>query len=377
MQNGTTSRLRKGDRVDTGFEYSFPAIRGIQAEREYYISMLPLRLLPRIFTLNADELPPELRAQRQISRGRIPEMARYLTENKDTYVFSAITVSIDGNVSFSSDGGNSDAQFTGILKIPMDAKFVINDGQHRRAAIERAIENEPNLRDETIAVVFYIDAGLKRCQQMFTDLNKFAIRPARSLSVLYDHRDDKSEVARQVVLQCDIFRDVVDLERSTLSKGSKKLFTLSAVYTATGTLLANINEEPDQRAEIARNYWSLLAPYFPQWSRVQKGDMYAREVRERYIHTHGVVLHALGRVGNALLHQGAPIKKSQLKPLKNMNWQRSNAASWEGRAINGGRVVKGNNNVILTANKIKSELNLPLSAEEQRVEDAFMRRENA
>jgi len=66
-----------------------------------------------------------------------------------------------------------------------------------------------------------------------------------------------------------------------------------------------------------------------------------------------------------------------LKTLKNINWQRSNAASWEGRAINGVRVVKGNNNVILTANKIKSELNLPLSAEEQRVEDAFMRRENA
>ncbi len=46
------------------FEYIFPAIRGIQAGREYYVSMCPLRVIPRIFLFDEDELKPELRAQR-------------------------------------------------------------------------------------------------------------------------------------------------------------------------------------------------------------------------------------------------------------------------------------------------------------------------
>src|SRR5437870_9539 len=34
---------------DTSFGYVFPAIRGIQARREYYVSMCPLRLIPKLF----------------------------------------------------------------------------------------------------------------------------------------------------------------------------------------------------------------------------------------------------------------------------------------------------------------------------------------
>ncbi|MGC6542571.1 DNA sulfur modification protein DndB, partial [Escherichia coli] len=45
-----------------GFEYVFPAIRGIQAGREYYVTMCPLRLIPKIFVFDEEELPPEMRA---------------------------------------------------------------------------------------------------------------------------------------------------------------------------------------------------------------------------------------------------------------------------------------------------------------------------
>lgn len=31
------------------FSYRFPAVKGIQAGREYYISMVPLKLLSRLF----------------------------------------------------------------------------------------------------------------------------------------------------------------------------------------------------------------------------------------------------------------------------------------------------------------------------------------
>ena len=41
-----------------------------------------------------------------------------------------------------------------------------------------------------ISVVFFQDDGLKRSQQMFSDLNKNAVKPTKSLNILYDHRDE-------------------------------------------------------------------------------------------------------------------------------------------------------------------------------------------
>ena len=46
--------------MNTGFEYVFPAIRGIQAHREYYVSMCPMRLLPKLFQFDEEELAPQL-----------------------------------------------------------------------------------------------------------------------------------------------------------------------------------------------------------------------------------------------------------------------------------------------------------------------------
>src|SRR5258708_36519063 len=112
------------------FEYVFPAIRGIQAGREYFVSMCPMRLIPRIFIFDEDELKPELRAQRILNRARVPEIARYLLRRTKNYTFSAITASVDGHVRFEPLGKDEAERSVGSLHIPMSAKFVINDGQH-------------------------------------------------------------------------------------------------------------------------------------------------------------------------------------------------------------------------------------------------------
>ena len=142
--------------MSTTFGYIFPAIRGIQASREYYVAMCPLHVIPKIFLFDEEELAPEVRAQRILNKGRIPELTKYIVENKNDYVFSAITASIDGEVEF--EPIDPEAKYTslnGVLKISMNARFIINDGQHRRAAIEQALKSEPGLGDESIAVVFF------------------------------------------------------------------------------------------------------------------------------------------------------------------------------------------------------------------------------
>ena len=338
--------------------------------------MCPLRLIPKIFLFNEEELIPEIRAQRVLNKSRIPEIASYITDQKDSYVFSAITASVDAEVTFEPLQSQGDGANIGLLHIPMTAGFVINDGQHRRAAIEMALRENPELGDESIAVVFFLDLGLKRCQQMFADLNRYAVRPSRSLGVLYDHRDERAEVSRKVVAGSPIFRNFIEMERSTLALRSRRLFTFSSVYTATCALLNNLDDcSLEERVALAIDYWEAVSKQMPEWSLVQDGRMLASEVRQDFIHSHGVVLHALGRVGNSMLHHDSKGWKKRLAKLKSVNWSRSNSALWHGRAIVHGRVSKSNTNVTLTGNAIKKHLDVELTPEEQRIEDSFQRGE--
>lgn len=85
-------------------------------------------------------------------------MSRYITDNRQNYIFSAITASIDSQVTFEPLAVNGkEHQDIGTLRIPIEARFVLNDGQHRRAAIEEALKEQPDLGDESISVVFFID----------------------------------------------------------------------------------------------------------------------------------------------------------------------------------------------------------------------------
>ena len=349
---------------------NFPVIRGLQAGREYYVAMWTLRTLKQISIFDEQELPPELRAQRTLNKSRIPEIANYVLNNPKDYVFSALTASIDSEVEFIPMAGKQFESRLGTLKVPMDAKFIINDGQHRRAAILSALEQKPELGSETIAVVFFLDIGLERSQQMFADLNRYAIRPSRSLGLLYDHRNDKARLARLVIMKSDMFRDIVDLEKSSLAPRSRKLFTLSAFYNACADLVTDIaTGDIDQDAQVSRDFWEAVARQFPAWAQVREGKLAASEVREGFIHSHGIALQAIGKAGNALLKGNPGGWKSRLNPLSQIDWSRKNARLWEGRALIGGKVSKVTTNVILTTNAIKRALGVDLDSEEQRIED--------
>ena len=86
--------------TDSSYIHTFPAVRGSQAGRPCYIAMCPMRLVPKLFVFDEEEVPPEIRAQRTLNRSRIPEMSSYLTENLTDYTLSAITASVNADVVF-------------------------------------------------------------------------------------------------------------------------------------------------------------------------------------------------------------------------------------------------------------------------------------
>jgi DNA sulfur modification protein DndB len=358
----------------SSFEYVFPAIRGIQAGREYYVSMCPLRLITRIFIFDEDELRPELRAQRFLNKARVPEIAGYLLKQAKNYVFSALTASIDGDVRFEPLGSEDDERSVGRLRIPMKAKFVINDGQHRRAGIESALRECPELGDETIAVVFFLDVGLNRCQQMFADLNRYAIRPPTSLNILYDYRDGDAILSKALLQRVGLFKDLTENHRTTLSNRSRRLFTLSGIYHATQILMADREEAShEERVDLASAFWNEVARHIHDWGMVKEGKVSAAELRRDYVHSHALALAAIARAGRDLLRLPPKDWKQRLEKLSTIDWSRSNTELWEGRAMNAGRLSKRTLNVNLTGNAIKKHLGLKLSDEEQELERQHMR----
>ena len=94
--------------MKNNFFYTFPAIKGKQATRDFFVIMCPLFILSKLFIFNDDELPPEHRAQRLLNKNRIPEMATYIINNPKDYVFSSLTASIDGTFEFSALDSNFD-----------------------------------------------------------------------------------------------------------------------------------------------------------------------------------------------------------------------------------------------------------------------------
>lgn len=355
-----------------GFNFIFPAIRGIQAEREYYITMCPLDLIPKIFLFDETPVPPEIRSQRTLSKSRIPKIADYIINNLEDYVFSSITASIDSKVTFKPLGNGKKENMMGFLIVPMDARFIINDGQHRKAAIEKALEQDPELRHETLSVVFFIDAGLKRSQQMFADLNQHPIRPTRSLTILYNHRDPKAIATLEIVKKVPIFKGLTDMEKANIPNRSIKMFTLSSIYQATMTLLGKKQADTSikkKEKELAIKFWTKIGEVIPEWKMLVEKKVSSSELRKEYVHAHGVILAALGLVGHQLVTNHCNEWEKIVEKLGTIDWSRANAKVWEGRAMIGGRLSKADMNVKLTRNIIKTFLGLELTEDEIEIEN--------
>ena len=348
-----------GYSMDLSFTYNFPALRGYQASKEYFVVMCPLRLIPKIFLFDEEEIPVEFRSQRILNRSRIPELTNYITENIDNYVFSSITASIDGEIHFEPMGTTSSVQDLGLLKISMDARFLINDGQHRRAAIEEALKIAPELGDETISVVFFHDAGLSRSQQIFSDLNLHAINTTSSIGILYDHRDPLAIVTKDIVNAIPLLSRYTDKERVSLSKNSPKIFALNFIYNTNRRLLSKNKRDviTAEEQHFLLEFWQIICKTIIEWQLVMEKKLTPRDLRINYIAGHSIFVEAIGELGKQLKGQYPDKWQEELQKLRKLDWSRSNTNDWLGRAFSeNGRIQKTNQNITATAARMKELL---------------------
>ena len=355
--------------MNMNYVYRFPVVKGVQANKIYFIAMIPLKMIAKLFLEDEDYLSPEYRAQRKLNLSRIPIITKYILENRDNYVFSALAASIDGDFNFVSMEHHEDI---GILEVSMDARFMINDGQHRKAAICEALKEDASLREETIPVVLFKDNGLKRSQQMFTDLNKHAVKTSNSISELYDSRDPLAIVTKNIVMNVKFLNKYTDKEKDNLGKYSSNLFTLNTFYNSNKRIIRGFKLDKDTE-HFLLDYWNHICDNIVPWNELEDKQISKVELRENYIITQSVIIQVLGRLGNYMLINHKKDYKEKLKKLKEVDWKRCDPC-WKERIIsNTGRIINNEKAIILSCNQLKKMMDLPLDEFEKNKENILIR----
>lgn len=335
------------------YTYKFPVVKGIQAGREYYIAMVPLKMLGRLFPNEDEYVLPEYRAQRRISESRIPVIKKYILNNRDNYVFSALAASIDGDFCFHE----LDESGLGTLEVSMDAKFLINDGQHRKAAILASLAESDDLGVETISVVFYEDRGLARSQQMFTDLNKHAVKTSNSIAELYDSRDEIAVITRSVIEKIPFLNEYTDKEKDILGKYSSCLFTLNTFYNANKRILQK-KKVTEQDEKFLISYWECVVDNIPLWKDLVNREITKSELREKYVVSQVVIIQALALIGREVYIEKGIDMKAVCEKFQMVDWSRG-AKMWKGKIINNnGRIMAGEKAISAAVKEIKKIIGL-------------------
>jgi len=243
----------------------------------------------------------------------------------------------------------------------MDSRLLINDGQHRRQAIEEALEENSDLGHDMISIVFFEDKGLKRSQQMFSDLNKNSVKPTKSLNILYDHRDEFAKFIVTISHELEIFSGRVELEKTAISNRSTKFFTLNGIADATRKFLGIKGTKISiKQQNIAKEFWNEITKNIPEWQLLVQKRVTASELRQEYAHSHTNLLNSLGIVGNVLVNDHPSDWKQKLTSLRDINWSRTNP-DWEGQLMLNGRMLKSKLGIELAANTILKKCGVSLS----------------
>jgi DNA sulfur modification protein DndB len=367
----------------------FEAARGHQGDLEYFVTTMRFgELAKNVGYAERDlgegaEMPAELARQRKLNIKRVrDEMRPYLIQNPDHF-FSAIAVEVvrpgdtTHDIKFTPSSENSDF---GRISFDGTELLAAVDGQHRLKAIQLAIQEMPELARESIAVVFLPHRSIERSQQLFSDLNRYAKTPSKTLSLLFEHREFAAQVAKQWARQCRAFKDGrTNMETNSLVVKSRHLITLSVLYECARELMAKDYDkkkwdraELDSEAErvgrqLSEWYDEVVIPALPDIEAAITGSMKPVKLREQYVYPHSVGWRAIARAVRAAMDQRPHNWKDQVtKGLAAIDWSITNRTDWEGSALVAGAMANRRQNTVRAGTVVMLKLGLePTESEQQ------------
>lgn len=338
--------------------FSFSALSGMQARQATFVLNIPLSMVDKLFSKEDVTLPADKRSQRIINQSRVNQISNYIVENPNTYVLPPLVAYVrHGVIQFIA---NKEHPNLGELRISMDASIALFDGQHRASAIADALNKRKFLESETITVYILPNSGIASAQQVFADINMNAVKPAQSIKLLYNQRDQVTAFTKSLIQEFTLFSKFTDLERTNLPSTSESLFTFSGLYQANQILWKGLGDQSSKPIIISK-FWECLIPTIKEWAELSEGITNSQMLRETSLIAHSITWAALAEAGLYIIQKYPKDYEwiDQLNKL-NVNWNRNNP-QWKDRAISGGKICKTRKNIILMSNVIIKSLGLQLN----------------
>lgn len=351
----------------------FPALRGQMGVLVYYVTVMRLgELVKQVGYAEdlqkwSDGLPAEYKKQRKLNLSRVTnEMVPYLTVNPDHF-YAALTAEVErpgdpnGTIIFEGLEGNEDV---GVVKFDGSEQIMALDGQHRLKSIELALKEHPELALESIAVILVPGKGFRRSQQLFTDLNRYAKQPSKTLNLLFEQREFLARVAKDVADKAMTFKDRVNFETNSLGRKTRHHITLAVLYEAVVAILdrqyGDSESDPAKLREavtsIVHVYDDVITPALPDFQRMLDGNLTPFDLRCKYIYCHSVGQQAIAKAVRACQNSFGPMWEDVVgEGFRAIDWQILNP-EWEGSAVQGGSIYTRRQNVEHTATFIKMKL---------------------
>ena len=244
------------------FEIHLPAIRGIQAGRPFFIALCPTKFIPRLIPSGiARRTSRRSPFAAQPDRGRSQEICP-IPRRQSGDLRPAGHHLPRGRRSAFRRSRLRRGQLSGLgtLRVPLSSRILILDGLNRRAGIEMALKLRPSWemkRSRSCSTSTPGQVASSRCSPTFDETDRDPPAPRES-SVT--PRDETARITRELIARVDVFADMTETVRSTISNRSFKLFTLSGIYHATEILLSGRQKEPyADRLALAVDFWSEVS----------------------------------------------------------------------------------------------------------------------
>ena len=123
---------------------------------------------------NEPDVPIELRRERSIDPASVADIVTYLISNQESYTIAPLIATVDDAVKF--EPLNNEIPEIGQIRIPINARMIIHDGQHRREAIQQLLTKGAPIGDDTIPIMLIPDPKLDRSANLYSHFNRYQIQ---------------------------------------------------------------------------------------------------------------------------------------------------------------------------------------------------------
>lgn len=293
---------------------TFPALRCKMGEWIYYLTFFKFVDVNEWIQMT-DQIhsSPHLRdmIQRALTNN-VDMIAEYLLLQKEERFFNSIVVGVYGGapqwfpievtespVLGEPDLGENERNSIGVLQFDGKENLFAIDGQHRVEGIKKALERDPNVKNDELSVILLAheitERGQQRTRRLFTTLNKMAKPVTKADIIALDEDDAFAIVTRRMVEEFALLKSESRYETRFVHFGSQaslnqkdniNLTTIRTIYEICSTIyLPIMSRSPHQGRKTIigdhrvrpsdqvidevyqenTNYWNYLLTYFPEY----------------------------------------------------------------------------------------------------------------